>query len=464
MARWLERMWTGEGRRALLQAFRGSGKSTLTGLFAAWALAREPELRILVLAANQPLAEAMVANTRRIVERHPLTRHLRSRRPEQWAADRFTVARRTILREPSMLAAGVESNITGARAELVICDDVEVPNTADTALKRINLRARLAEIDFILVPGGFVLYLGTPHAEDTIYRVAGADGRAAFLAGYEAMVLPVLDPAGESAWPERFPRRRIEAIARRTGPRRFKSQMMLEPVSPEDGHLDPGRLGRYGEELRLVEAQGQVELLLGQRRLVTASAWWDPSFGAADGDGSVLAVVFADGEGRLYLHDLVWLNRRQGAETASEDEAGRQCRAVIDVARRYHLPAVTVEINGIGRFLPGLLRRAAAEARAGFAVVEALARRSKHLRILEAWEVPLAAGAIAAHERVWLTPLADEMRAFQPRGGGHDDGLDAVAGALTQKPVRFGAVVNHGARPRWQTGVTPVRADSDFTP
>ena len=54
--------------------------------------------------------------------------------------------------------------------DLIICDDVEVPNTSNTAQKRENLRERLRELDFILSPNGTMIYIGTPHAYDTIYN------------------------------------------------------------------------------------------------------------------------------------------------------------------------------------------------------------------------------------------------------------------------------------------------------
>jgi len=46
-----------------------------------------------------------------------------------------------------------------------------VPNTVNTAAKRRDLRERLRELDFILAPEGCIVYIGTPHAEDTIYQV-----------------------------------------------------------------------------------------------------------------------------------------------------------------------------------------------------------------------------------------------------------------------------------------------------
>ena len=112
------------------------------------------------------------------------------------------------LRDPSMLARGMGANLTGSRADVVICDDVEVPRTCDTAPKREDLRARLSEIDYIIVPGGMQLYVGTPHTYYTIYadearREIGES--APFLAGFQRLVKPILDDQGRSAWGEPLP-------------------------------------------------------------------------------------------------------------------------------------------------------------------------------------------------------------------------------------------------------------------
>ena len=169
IAEWLERCWREDDRRLVLLVFRSAGKSTLVGIFCAWLLLNDADLRILVLAAEHDLARKMVRNVKRIIERHPATRHLVPRRAEQWASDQFTVRRRLTRRDPSLLARGIGANITGSRADIVICDDVEVPNTCATALRREELRSRLHEISYVLVPGGLQLYVGTPHSYDSIY-------------------------------------------------------------------------------------------------------------------------------------------------------------------------------------------------------------------------------------------------------------------------------------------------------
>ena len=157
IAAWLEGSRVEKRDRLVLLAFRSSGKSTLVGLFCAWLFACDPDLRVLVLAATHALARKMVRNVKRIVERHQACAGLKPVKTEQWAADQFIVARQAELRDPSMVAKGMLGNVTGSRADIVICDDVEVPNNCDTAAKREDLRERLHEIEYVIVPGGLQL-------------------------------------------------------------------------------------------------------------------------------------------------------------------------------------------------------------------------------------------------------------------------------------------------------------------
>lgn len=171
-------IWTVSPRRGLLMAFRHSGKSTVVGIFAACVLYLRPETRILILSAESSLASRMVAHIRHILENHPYCTHLVPSVKKEWASGRITVNRPIGIREPSVICQGVHGNITGLRADLIICDDVEVPNTSNTPGKRSDLRERLRELDFILSPTGTMLYIGTPHAVDTIYRTTDNDDTA----------------------------------------------------------------------------------------------------------------------------------------------------------------------------------------------------------------------------------------------------------------------------------------------
>ena len=463
MAQWLAGNARAPGARLVLLAFRASGKSTLVGLFCAWLLARDPDLRVLVLAAEEALAKKMVRNVKRVIERHPATAGLKPARAEMWAAEQFVVERRAELRDPSMLARGLGGNITGSRAEIVICDDVEVPNTCDSPGRRADLRARLAEIDYVLVPGGMQLYIGTPHSYYSIYAAeprAETGESAPFLDGFARLTVPVRDADGTYAWPERFGAERVEEVLARTGPQKFSAQMMLEPVADAACRLDPDKLVPYDGALAFDEANGQPVLRIAGRRMVSASCWWDPSYGTTTGDRSVVAVVFTDETGHSWLHEVAYLKPHSGA---AGEEAQAFCRQVADFALRNRVPSVRVETNGLGAFLPGLLRRELARAGVPCAVAREHSTLPKDSRILDAFDARIAAGMLHVNRAVWDTPFVSEMREWRPgTTDARDDGLDAVAGCLRAEPVRLTA----GARPariEWRPGAGSHRARTDFT-
>lgn len=462
---------TADGRnRLLLTAFRGAGKSTVVGLFAAWLLKCDPNRRLMVVAADLRLARKMVRNVQRIIERHPDTAGLKPAKPAQWGADEFTVDRFRELRDPSVAARSVRANFTGSRADVVICDDVEVPATCDTAVKRADLREKLSEIDFVLVPGGLQLYIGTPHTYYSLYADAARaeiGETRAWLDGFDRLVVPVWNEKHESAWPDRFPVDHIRQLRKRHGEARFKAHMLLQPVNQTQGRLDPDRLKFYDENPVYREAAGRAVLTLGDKRLASASAWWDPAFARPDddgdaGDSSVLAVAFGGEDGGIYLHRIVYIVADRRDPTP---EARQQCRIVAGVVRELNLPAVHVETNGLGAFLPGLLREEFRREKLWASVIEARSTQNKAQRIVEAFEAPMADGRVYVHRSTFETPFIREMREWRPNATRvRDDGLDAAAGAVACEPWRFDRSQMRPSRPvaDWRPGV--VVAPSDWAP
>lgn len=467
MASWLENRWRAGDLNLLLMAFRSSGKSTITGIFVAWLIYRKPALRILVLAADHALAQKMVRNVRKIIEKHPLTSHLVPRKADQWGADRFTVKRDMEMRDPSVLAKGIAANMTGSRADLIICDDVEVPNTCDTALKRADLREKLSELNYVLVPGGTQIYIGTPHSYYSIYAEdprTEIGEEVPFLSGFKRFKLPVMDENGESNWVERYGAADILRLKEQTGPNKFTSQMMLEPVNIAEGRLDPALLHIYGDDLDYTKEINT--LFIGAEKIIAASAFWDPAFGSAKGDRSVLACVFMDEDGRSYIHhvEYIALDRLPDGLPDGVDEATAQCRIVAALARRFMLPSIAVETNGIGKFLPAILRNELAKAHVPTRIQEVAHSQAKDMRILEAYDAPMAAQNLYVHKSVLLTPFMQEMQEWRPdgKGKGHDDGIDAVAGALAQQPVRLKRIYGGGAF-SWAQKHTTHTVKSDFS-
>ncbi len=247
-----------------------------------------------------------------------------------------------------------------------------------------------------------------------------------FLSGYKILKIPIVDGDGNSAWAELFPHERIEQMRRVVGNRHFMSQMMLEFVPIERARLDPDALKFYDMDFDKHMAK------IGDNNITGVCAYWDPSSGRRGHDGSVCVVLYRDDKNRnLFVHDVLYL-------TVSDEELhplARQCEMVLMFLSRHGMRRVTIETNGIGNALPEILRDVSKRQNIPIVINGITNSRNKELRILDALEPVMGAGRLYVHRRVTQTPLLAEMLGWTPGGAGHDDGLDALAGAINCTPT-----------------------------
>jgi hypothetical protein len=269
-------------------------------------------------------------------------------------------------------------------------------------------------------------------------------------------MLPLLNNSGTSLWPERYPPHEIEVLRLTAGPNKFNAQMMLHPVNIARGRLNPSLLQVYEGDLAYVKEMNRLEIC--NTAMVSAAAWWDPAFGLEGGDRSVLAICYKDGKQHYWLHHLAVL---MPDKLETRDMATAQCIEVARLLKNYHVPSVSLEINGLGRFLPGILRKELSRQNVPCAVREVSSRRPKDIRIMEAFDVTLATGRLHVHKDVMRTPFTTELSEWRPASKGHDDCLDAVAGALSLQPAHMGSnpvVTRHV----WTKGGKVTQAGTDF--
>ena len=156
------------GSLGLLMMPRGHGKSTILDIYNAWRLYNEPNHLILHQGATDPDAYKVSRGTEQVLERHPLCQ-LFNIKKERGETQKWWVTGSTDVRHGSIHARGILSNVTGARANEIQNDDVEVPSNIGTPEAREKLRYRLSEQTHILIPGGQKLFVGTPHTHDSLY-------------------------------------------------------------------------------------------------------------------------------------------------------------------------------------------------------------------------------------------------------------------------------------------------------
>lgn len=158
--------------RLCIQAFRGVGKSFVTAAFVLWLLYCNPQLKIMVVSASKLRADNFVMFCQQLIETIPELAHLKSKPGQRNSRVEFDVGPATPDQSASVFARGIDSQITGGRADVIISDDVEVVNNSATVDMREKLAAKIQEFSAILkpLPTSRVIYLGTPQTEDSIYN------------------------------------------------------------------------------------------------------------------------------------------------------------------------------------------------------------------------------------------------------------------------------------------------------
>ena len=160
-------------KRLQIQAFRGVGKSWITAAFVLWTLFNDPNEKIMVVSASKDRADSFSIFCQRLILEVPWLSHLRPKNDDQrWSRISFDVGPAAPHQAPSVKSVGITGQLTGSRADLMVLDDVEVPNNSMTELQREKLLQLVTECESILTPkrDSRIMFLGTPQTTFTVYN------------------------------------------------------------------------------------------------------------------------------------------------------------------------------------------------------------------------------------------------------------------------------------------------------
>ena len=160
-------------KRLQIQAFRGVGKSWITAAFVLWTLFIDPDRKVMVVSASKDRADSFSIFCQRLILEVPWLAHLKPKNDDQrWSRISFDVGPAAPHQAPSVKSVGITGQLTGSRADLMVLDDVEVPNNSMTELQRGKLLQLVTECESILTPkkDSRIMFLGTPQTTFTIYN------------------------------------------------------------------------------------------------------------------------------------------------------------------------------------------------------------------------------------------------------------------------------------------------------
>lgn len=474
-----KKLSAGDERRFILQAFRGIGKSFITCAFVVWKLWNNPDLKFMIVSASKERADANSVFIKRIIDLLPFLHELKPGPGQRDSSLAFDVGPAKPDHSPSVKSVGITGQLTGSRADILIADDVEVPNNSATQTARDHLGELVKEFDAILKPGGTIIYLGTPQTEMTLYRELEGRGyvttiwparypkdqadRDSYGPRLAPMLAKELDNGEADFWeptdPVRFDDKDLRERELSYGKGGFALQFMLNPnLSDMEKYplklrdfivgtfaLDKGPtvltwlpnsaneckgvplVGLKGDRFHKYESVGQAMAMYAQKILVI-----DPSGRGKDETG--YAVLYQ-------LNGYIFLMDACGFRGGYEDTT---LQALANIAKIYKVNEVVIEGNfGDGMYLK--LFAPVLTATFPCAITEVKSKGQKEMRICDVLEPVLGSHRLVIQESLidkdYRTAFNNDgtidtsysllyqlTRITRERGSlAHDDRLDALA-------------------------------------
>ena len=233
-------------KRLQVQAFRGVGKSWITGAFVLWTLFNDAEKKIMIISASKERADNMSIFLQKLIIETPWLSHLQPKSDDsRWSRISFDV-NCSPHQAPSVKSVGITGQLTGSRADLLVLDDVEVPGNSLTEMMREKLLQLCTEAESILTPkdDSRIMYLGTPQTVFTVYRKLAERNYRPFvwparyprkITNYEGLIAPQLQEdidQGAEKWqvtdPDRFDEEDLIEREAAMGRSNFMLQFMLD--------------------------------------------------------------------------------------------------------------------------------------------------------------------------------------------------------------------------------------------
>lgn len=250
-------------RRVAIMSMPESGKTkNLVVARTLFELGNNPNLRFGIVCQSAEKAQkslkSIAEHIKNSKELHEVFPDLKPDYSAPWTNKQLTVIRTSDAADPSIQAFGSLSDITGARIDRLIVDDLL------TGKNTITKHQRDAVYNFFFgtLPSRMtrdariIILSNAWHPDDLVHRLEA--NQKAGNSSWHVERIPVLDDNGDPVWPEQWPLSRIEEKRLEVGPLQFAREMLCQARSDSDARFRSDYL---------------VRACMNGRGLNTASSW-----------------------------------------------------------------------------------------------------------------------------------------------------------------------------------------------
>ena len=430
----------------LIMLPRAHLKSHMVATWCAWIITRHPEITILYVSATASLAETQLYAVKNILGSTVYNRFFpeylnpQEGKREKWSSTAVSVdhvqRRKEGIRDATISIAGLTTNTTGWHADIVVADDLVVPENAYTEDGRESVSKKSSQFTSIRNAGGFTMACGTRYHPADIYNVWKGQRYDVYDdEGFKSNELPVWDikeyvveKDNIFTWPRTirddgkafgFDLRVLSRIKAEYSDRvQFFAQYYNNPNDPGSDRINREKFQYYNP--RFLKKEGGKWTYNGRKLNVYAAVDFAFSLSKA-ADFTAIVVIGVDHEKNIYILDIDRFKSDKTLDYFTHIKelhskwTFTKLRAEVSVAQKVIVNAIKDYVKRDG------LRLSVEEYR------PSRAEGNKEERIAAALEHLYDDFRVWHLEGGWTSVLEEELVLARPA---HDDIKDALASAV----------------------------------
>lgn len=457
----------------LIMLPRAHLKSHMVAVWAAWIITRHPEVTILYLSATAELAQTQLYAIQNIMGSAVYRRyfpeyiHPQEGKRDKWSAMKMSIDHEARakegIRDATIATAGLTTNTTGWHADIVIADDLVVPENAYTEDGRASVSKKASQLTSIRNAGGFTMACGTRyHPKDIywtwkeqVYEVYSDDG----ILEDKRPVWDVWEERVETdnifIWPRTtredgkafgFDLRVLSRIRAEYSDRvQFYAQYYNDPNDPGSERITRDKFQYYNS--RFLKREGSKWLYKGKKLNVYAAV--DFAFSLhKSADYTAIVVIGIDSDSNVYVLDI---------DRFKTDKIITYFEHVAELHSRWKFRKLQAEVSVAQKVIVEAIKSYVRKEGLTLSVIEYRPSRtegSKEERIAAAIEHRYDNYEVWHQEGGWTQALEDELVLARPP---HDDIKDALASA-----VSIAVAPSRGMGQAFQDFLTPTQNNNRF--
>jgi predicted phage terminase large subunit-like protein len=233
------------GNRIHIELPRGHLKSHIvTQSWTIQQILRNPDIRVLIVNAVEGNSSKMMRWIRgNLSKGTPLSKIFGDFETETWSQDELIIRQRTKqLVAPTVMAAGVQKTLTSQHFDLIVADDIVVPDNCQTKEQREKIYEFYLSLFDLLEPDGRIVVIGTRYHQDDLYAKILEENAQHH--NWSLFIRSCYTSDGSVLFPEKFTHAQLNDIKKKSF-YHFSTQYLNDPIDPENADFKSNQIKFY---------------------------------------------------------------------------------------------------------------------------------------------------------------------------------------------------------------------------